>query len=462
MREAIEHRRRGQPAARRRSGPCRPALMKAMIPIGPLVGKMMGQPPNLRELISSADGVTFWASYDKAEPRARLRAARPRGGPAPDARGRRPLPAPRRRLTRLRRDARHRRRAPRAAARDRLLGGRRGARRPRARVLAARRCSRRSATSSRGRVLLTHIHLDHAAATGALVRRWPELEVYVHERGAPHLIDPSKLLASAERLYGDQMERLWGEIVPVPEANVTAARAAARPCSGCGSPTPPATPPTTSATCTRRAAPPSSATSPPCRIPASTSSCPPRRRPTSTSRPGSSRSRPGRGLAPERLAAHPLRRDRGARRAPRASSASACARRPSWPATCPRTTTRRDLRAERVASAAEGLGRGPLAELLQAVPTAYQWRGLDRYWRKQSRARERPLAEVLAHPLDRLFDALVGGGQRDAEEALAARPVHRARRDDDRRLLEHQLGEGGRGVALGDRRPDVDRALRRR
>jgi glyoxylase-like metal-dependent hydrolase (beta-lactamase superfamily II) len=71
-------------------------------------------------------------------------------------------------------------------------------------------------------LLLTHIHLDHAAATGALVRRWPGLEVYVHERGAPHLIDPSKLLASAGRLYGDQMERLWGEIVPVPEANVRA------------------------------------------------------------------------------------------------------------------------------------------------------------------------------------------------------------------------------------------------
>jgi glyoxylase-like metal-dependent hydrolase (beta-lactamase superfamily II) len=69
-------------------------------------------------------------------------------------------------------------------------------------------------------LLLTHIHLDHAAATGALVRRWPELEVYVHERGAPHLIDPSKLLASAERLYGDQMRQLWGEIVPVPAKNV--------------------------------------------------------------------------------------------------------------------------------------------------------------------------------------------------------------------------------------------------
>ena len=71
-------------------------------------------------------------------------------------------------------------------------------------------------------IVLTHIHLDHAAATGAIVRRWPETPVYVHERGAPHLIDPSRLLASAERLYGDAMERLWGEIVPVPEENVRA------------------------------------------------------------------------------------------------------------------------------------------------------------------------------------------------------------------------------------------------
>jgi glyoxylase-like metal-dependent hydrolase (beta-lactamase superfamily II) len=71
-------------------------------------------------------------------------------------------------------------------------------------------------------IVLTHIHLDHAAATGAIVRRWPEVPVYVHERGAPHLIDPSRLLASAERLYGEAMERLWGEIVPVPERNVRA------------------------------------------------------------------------------------------------------------------------------------------------------------------------------------------------------------------------------------------------
>jgi glyoxylase-like metal-dependent hydrolase (beta-lactamase superfamily II) len=71
-------------------------------------------------------------------------------------------------------------------------------------------------------LLLTHIHLDHAGAAGALVRRWPALEVFVHEVGAPHLADPAKLLESAGRLYGDDMERLWGEVVPVPEANLRA------------------------------------------------------------------------------------------------------------------------------------------------------------------------------------------------------------------------------------------------
>ena len=72
-------------------------------------------------------------------------------------------------------------------------------------------------------LLLTHIHLDHAGATGALVRRFPHLRVYVSEVGAPHLIDPSKLLRSATRLYGDDhMALLWGEVVPVPEANVVA------------------------------------------------------------------------------------------------------------------------------------------------------------------------------------------------------------------------------------------------
>ena len=63
---------------------------------------------------------------------------------------------------------------------------------------------------------LTHIHLDHAGAAGTLVRRFPQLEVWVHERGARHLADPSKLLDSATRLYGTAMERLWGEVLPVP------------------------------------------------------------------------------------------------------------------------------------------------------------------------------------------------------------------------------------------------------
>jgi glyoxylase-like metal-dependent hydrolase (beta-lactamase superfamily II) len=69
-------------------------------------------------------------------------------------------------------------------------------------------------------LLLTHIHLDHAGAAGALVERFPQLEVWVHARGAPHLADPSRLLASAERIYGDEMEELWGRVLPVPERNL--------------------------------------------------------------------------------------------------------------------------------------------------------------------------------------------------------------------------------------------------
>ncbi|MCC7010548.1 MAG: MBL fold metallo-hydrolase [Acidobacteria bacterium] len=65
-------------------------------------------------------------------------------------------------------------------------------------------------------VLLTHIHLDHAGAAGTLLAECPNAVVYVHERGAAHLVDPRKLIASATRLYGDDMDRLWGEIRPVP------------------------------------------------------------------------------------------------------------------------------------------------------------------------------------------------------------------------------------------------------
>jgi glyoxylase-like metal-dependent hydrolase (beta-lactamase superfamily II) len=65
-------------------------------------------------------------------------------------------------------------------------------------------------------LLLTHIHLDHAGATGTLVQQNPNIDVYVHTRGAPHLTDPSKLLDSAGRLYGSQMGSLWGAVLPVP------------------------------------------------------------------------------------------------------------------------------------------------------------------------------------------------------------------------------------------------------
>ena len=69
-------------------------------------------------------------------------------------------------------------------------------------------------------LLLSHIHLDHAGATGTLVREHPELQVHVSEIGAPHLVDPERLERIARRLYGDEFHRLWGELVPVPEANI--------------------------------------------------------------------------------------------------------------------------------------------------------------------------------------------------------------------------------------------------
>jgi glyoxylase-like metal-dependent hydrolase (beta-lactamase superfamily II) len=69
-------------------------------------------------------------------------------------------------------------------------------------------------------LLLTHIHLDHAGAAGSLVERWPDLEVYVHERGAAHMLDPSRLVVSARRLYGEDMDRLWGDMLAVPESNL--------------------------------------------------------------------------------------------------------------------------------------------------------------------------------------------------------------------------------------------------
>jgi glyoxylase-like metal-dependent hydrolase (beta-lactamase superfamily II) len=69
-------------------------------------------------------------------------------------------------------------------------------------------------------LLLSHIHLDHAGATGVLVREHPALQVHVSEIGAPHVIEPERLERSARRLYGDTFDTLWGELAPVPADNV--------------------------------------------------------------------------------------------------------------------------------------------------------------------------------------------------------------------------------------------------
>ena len=69
-------------------------------------------------------------------------------------------------------------------------------------------------------LLLSHIHLDHAGATGTILREHPTLTVWVSEVGAPHLVDPSRLERSARRLYGELFDSLWGELAPVPEARI--------------------------------------------------------------------------------------------------------------------------------------------------------------------------------------------------------------------------------------------------
>lgn len=71
-------------------------------------------------------------------------------------------------------------------------------------------------------LLITHIHLDHAGAAGPIVRKHPHLEVVVHTRGAPHMVDPTKLLSSAGRLYGQDMDRLWGEVLPIAPERIRA------------------------------------------------------------------------------------------------------------------------------------------------------------------------------------------------------------------------------------------------
>lgn len=65
-------------------------------------------------------------------------------------------------------------------------------------------------------ILATHVHLDHAGAVGSLVKLMPQAQVYVHSLGAPHLLDTTKVVASASRIFGDRMKSLWGEIESTP------------------------------------------------------------------------------------------------------------------------------------------------------------------------------------------------------------------------------------------------------
>jgi len=77
-------------------------------------------------------------------------------------------------------------------------------------------------------ILLTHVHLDHAGATGHLVEAYPHARVHVHEGGAPHMVDPTRLVASTRRTFGEAHDRLWGEVKPVPSERIRGWSAGAR------------------------------------------------------------------------------------------------------------------------------------------------------------------------------------------------------------------------------------------
>jgi glyoxylase-like metal-dependent hydrolase (beta-lactamase superfamily II) len=217
-----------------------------------------------------------------------------------------------------------------------------------------------------------------------MVRRWPELEVYVHERGAPHLVDPSKLLASAERLYGDRLNYLWGEILPVPEGNVrvlsggesvlgmrvayTPGHASHHVCyfheeSG-------------TAFCGDVAA---------CRIPPSSLVVPPTPPPDINLEVWEESLDTVAGWEPERLALTHF----GAVEDDVSGHIEKVRGKLREEAELARRMTKEEYDADneariRRALAEEGLANDTAEELLQAVPTAYQWSGLDRYWRKKA------------------------------------------------------------------------------
>jgi glyoxylase-like metal-dependent hydrolase (beta-lactamase superfamily II) len=233
-------------------------------------------------------------------------------------------------------------------------------------------------------VLLTHIHLDHAAATGAMVRRWPGLEVYVHERGAPHLVDPSKLLASAERLYGDKLNYLWGEILPVPEENVRILRGGE---TVLGMEVAYAPGHASHHVCYFHS---ESGTAfvgdvAACRIPPSNLIVPPTPPPDIDIEVWEESLDTVAAWQPARLALTHF----GAVEDDVPGHVEAVRAKLREEAELARQMQKPEYDADneeriRSALAAEGIDGDTVDELLQAVPTAYQWSGLDRYWRKKA------------------------------------------------------------------------------
>jgi glyoxylase-like metal-dependent hydrolase (beta-lactamase superfamily II) len=226
-------------------------------------------------------------------------------------------------------------------------------------------------------ILLTHIHLDHAAATGAMVAKWPDLPVYVHERGAPHIVDPSRLLASAERLYGDQLEYLWGKIQPVPEANVTALAGGETVLGMRVAYTPGHAShhvsylheETGTAFAGDVAA---------CRIPPTDLIIPPTPPPDIDVELWEGSIDTLEGWAPESLALTHFGRVEDP-----ATHLLAVRERLREEAELARRLDEEAYERDLQRRIAEQLGPEVSAEMFQAVPTAYQWSGLDRYWRKR-------------------------------------------------------------------------------
>ena len=290
-------------------------------------------------------------------------------------------------------------------------------------------------------ILLTHIHLDHAAATGAMVARWPDLPVYVHERGAPHIIDPSRLLASRRAPLRRQTRVPLGEDPAGPggqrddpRRRRDRPRHARRLHAGPRLP-PRLLPPRGDRHRLRRRR---------RRLPHPADRPGRSRRPrprTSTSSSGKSRStssRPGRRRSsPSPTSARSTTRPptsprpappaRGGRAGPRDGRAHLRGRPPdagSPPSSTPRSPTRcsRPSRPPTSGPASTATGaRKPRSEASTQALSSQKPAGCA----GKCETRERQ-AQVGAHALDGLFDPVVGGGERDAEEALAAGAVHRA------------------------------------